>query len=128
MALESNIILNNHKVDILVAQMLPDEMIRRLRMLPIRIDANQLYVAVNEPVNLPGIDEIKSLTGMRVRPVIVPKDDLENVIKALLRSDQRTTQTIIDMTFDELSDSRKIQGSMADTVVDADEILYFEGS
>jgi type IV pilus assembly protein PilB len=121
MGLESNILLNNHKVDILVAQMLPEEMIRRVKMLPIKIEANQLYVAVTAPVDLPGIDEIKSLTGMRVRPVIVPKDELENVIKALLRSDQRTTQTIIDMTFEGLSGSRNVQGNTADTVVDTDE-------
>ncbi|MEK7399068.1 MAG: GspE/PulE family protein [Candidatus Poribacteria bacterium] len=118
MGLESNILLDKHKVDILVAQMLPEELIRRVKMLPIKIEASQLYIAVTEPIDLPGIDEIKSLTGMRVRPVIVPKDELENVIKALLRSDQRTTQTIIDMTFESLSGSRNVQGNTADTVFD----------
>jgi type IV pilus assembly protein PilB len=128
MGLESNILLDKHKVDILVAQMLPEELIRRVKMLPIKIEASQLYVAVTDPVDLPGIDEIKSLTGMRVRPVIVPKDELENAIKALLRSDQRTTQTIIDKTFENLSGSRNVlsdslnvQGNTVDTVVDTDE-------
>jgi len=121
MGTDANILLNDQKVNILVAQMLPEELIRRLKMLPFKIDANQLYVATTEPVNLPGIDEIRSLTGMRIKPVIVPEDELTAVIKAVLRSDQRTTQTIIDMTFSSLSESRGSLGVAQDTVVDTDE-------
>jgi type IV pilus assembly protein PilB len=116
MGLASDITVNDHKIDSQVAQMLPEELIRRLKMLPIKIEGEYLYVAVTNPINLPGIDEIKSLTGMRVRPVTVPQDELALLLRTQLKTDLRAKQTIADMTFEVLSANIETDSGFMDTL------------
>ena len=50
--------LSSDMVDVQVAHMIPEEVVRRVNMLPIRIEGGQLYVAATAPLDLPGMDEI----------------------------------------------------------------------
>jgi len=95
--------LSEHKIDRQVANMLPEEVVRRLNMLPIRIEVDQLYTATIMPLNLPGMDEIRMLTGLRVKPVIVPEKDLNHAIDEQFSIRQTAKQAIVDMRLQELA-------------------------
>ena len=95
--------LSEHKIDRQVANMLPEEVIRRLNMLPIRIEVDQLYTATIMPLNLPGMDEIRMLTGLRVKPVIVTEKDLDHAINEQFSIRQTAKQAIVDMRLQELA-------------------------
>lgn len=94
--------LREYGIDRYVPQILPEEVVRRLNMLPIKIEDNILHVAVTEPLNLPGIDELKLFTGLKVRPVIVPARELRRAIDGQFSAGQKSKQAIIDMTFQEM--------------------------
>ncbi len=98
--------LSEHKIDRQVANMLPEEVVRRLNMLPIRIEVDQLYTATIMPLNLPGMDEIRMLTGLRVKPVIVPEKDLDHAIDEQFSIRQTAKQAIVDMRLQELATPR----------------------
>lgn len=72
--------LQSYGIDRYVPHILPKHIIRPLNMLPIKIEDGVLHVATTEPLNLPGIDEIKLITGLEVKPVIVSAKELERAI------------------------------------------------
>ena len=103
--MDSSVNLNDYKVDRQVAQILPEEVVRRLNMLPLEIADNQLYVAAAMPVNLPGMDEIRLLTGLKVKPIIVPEKDLAQAINEHFSIRQTAKQAIIDLRLQGLAQS-----------------------
>lgn len=72
--------LQSYGIDLYVAHILPEHIVRRLNILPIKIEHNILHGATTEPLNLPGIEEIQTLTGLKVEPVIVPVQELKRAI------------------------------------------------
>jgi len=111
--------LNSYQIDKRIAQILPEETVRRLGMLPIKIEGDQLYVATTAPVNLPGIDEVKLVTGLKVKTIIVAKQELEYAIGEQFSADQTSKQAIVDMTFQELGSARAV--SSQEELLDIDE-------
>ncbi len=100
--------LGDIKIDKVVAQILSEEVVRRINMLPIRIEGEYIYVAASAPVNIPGLDEVKLLTGLKVKPVIVSKNDLDRIINSQFSTQQTSKQAIVDMTFQELKTTREV--------------------
>ena len=62
-------------------QMLPSRFVYRNHLAPIARENGTLKVATSDPFNLYVFDEIKLLTGMEVRPVLAPCDEIDKVIK-----------------------------------------------
>lgn len=96
----------SYTIDKRIAQLLPEEVVRRTNMLPIKMEGDQLYVATTAPINLPGLDEIKLLTGLRVKPIIFSKEDLADAINEQFNAQQMSRQAIVDMTLQELETSK----------------------
>jgi type IV pilus assembly protein PilB len=115
----TQISLSNYQIDRRIAQILPEETVRRLGMLPVKIEGDQLQVATTAPINLPGIDEIKLVTGLKVKPITVAKQELEYAINEQFSADQTSKQAIVDMTFQELGISRSV--SSQESMLDIDE-------
>jgi type IV pilus assembly protein PilB len=68
-----------------IVRLVPQKYIRSRRVFPIALGPDhrrgRLFVATSEPQNLPMLDEIASLTGMAVQPVLVGDRDLDDVIR-----------------------------------------------
>ncbi|MGQ9608141.1 MAG: GspE/PulE family protein [bacterium] len=94
-----NFNLGGYEVDRRITHILPEEVVRRTNMFPIKVESNQLYVATTAPVNLPGVDEVKLLTGLKVKPVVVSEQELSNAIKEHFSAEQTSRQAIVDMAF-----------------------------
>ncbi len=94
--------LQKSGTDPYVARLFPIQFVQRLKMIPLKIEDNILYVAATKPLNLPGIDELKLLTGLKVEPVIVSVQELRQAINGHFSAGQKSKQCIIDMTFQEM--------------------------
>lgn len=113
-------VVGGYKVDRWVTQLLPENIVRRTKMLPIRVEGEQLYVATISPINLPAVDEIKLLTGLKVKPVIVSEQELSQAINSQFKAEQTSRQAIIDMTFQELGNPKV--APYQETITDVDQV------
>jgi type IV pilus assembly protein PilB len=64
-----------------VLRLLPGEVARRHRMLPLRREGSTLTVATSDPSNLAGLNEVKFLSGCDVRIVLSPHGALERALE-----------------------------------------------
>ncbi len=75
-------------IDSDVVKIVSEKLIRKHRTLPIFKRGNRLFVAVSDPTNLQGLDEIKFHAGMGTEPILVEDNKLlKNIDKALEASE-----------------------------------------
>jgi len=86
-----------------IAQLLPEDIVRRFTCLPVKLEDNWLYVAMPPPISLKDIEEIKLLTGLRIRPLISTHKELIRAINEYYSIEQTTKQAIVDMHLQELT-------------------------
>ena len=70
-------------VDRDVAGMIDPELIHRHKAIPVRIENDELIVAMVDPLNLMAIDDIRLATGREVRPRICSEQALDRVYQDL---------------------------------------------
>src|SRR6266508_1500961 len=72
--------LNDHQIDPSAAMLIPEQVARRYRALPIGYEDSRLLVSMADPANLFALDDIRTITGMDLQPVVniaerrVPQD------------------------------------------------------
>lgn len=67
-----------------------EKLIRAHNALPLVRRGVRLFVAVSDPTNLQGLDEIKFQTGVNTEPVLVEEDKLAQMIEAHLAREEET--------------------------------------
>jgi len=71
-------------IDLDVVRSVKKDLLEKHRVLPLVKRGNRLFVGISDPTNLQAIDEIKFQTSMRIDPVVVEQDKLEERVgKAL---------------------------------------------
>ncbi|HTZ43040.1 MAG TPA: ATPase, T2SS/T4P/T4SS family [Jatrophihabitans sp.] len=78
--------LTNFPVDPTAMTKIPLTLARRTRMLPIAVTDTTITVAVTDPGDVLGLDDIRAATGLVVRPMVVPKDDLDRLLDRYIRA------------------------------------------
>src|SRR4249919_1744025 len=73
--------LTEYRVDATAAALLPEALCRRYRALPIGEEDGKLLVAMSDPANVYALDDIRSITGRDVRPVVATSNDVEQAIQ-----------------------------------------------
>jgi type IV pilus assembly protein PilB len=79
--------LAEYSVDGAALASVPPSLCRRYNALPIGFDGGKLVVAMSDPANVFAIDDIRSLTGLDVKPVVATKADVTNAINRFHRAD-----------------------------------------
>ncbi len=104
--------LSDYPIDASAASLVPDAVSRRHNALPIAYDEGRLVVAMADPANVFAMDDIRSITGLEVKPVVATKADVLNAINRLHRmdSDIEDLATTLDVSedLDELSKVKEI--------------------
>ncbi|MBT3261804.1 type II/IV secretion system protein [bacterium] len=95
MAKEFNLI--DLEINPQIAHMLSEEVVKKYRVLPLKLENNILEVAMVNPDNLEAIDEIKLLTGCEIKPVSVADNQLQATIEKHFRIEETAKQDLIDM-------------------------------
>ncbi|NLJ69868.1 MAG: type II/IV secretion system protein [Clostridiaceae bacterium] len=77
------------KVDIPVqmAQLLPKNIAKKHNVVPVKVAGDTIYVAMFDPLNFVGIEEVKSATKKRVIPMIATKSATDRAIHVLYGSE-----------------------------------------
>jgi len=79
-------------VDATAASLIPEQVARRYRALPIGFEENKLVVAMADPANLFALDDIRTITGREVKPVVATAGDIESAIRKYSRFDESVEQ------------------------------------
>ena len=84
------------EVDIEVIRAVDQKLINKHRVLPLVKRGQRLFLGIADPTNLAAIDEIKFQTSLRIDPVVVEQDKLEErIVRAM---------EVVDTTMDGLDD------------------------
>jgi type IV pilus assembly protein PilB len=86
--------LTEYQIDPTAAMLIPEQVARRHRSLPIGRDDDKLLVAMADPANLFAIDDIRTITGMEVKPVVATAADIEQAIRRYSRTDQSVQEVV----------------------------------
>ena len=72
--------LSEYRIDPTVASMIPEAICRRYRALAIDERDGKLLVAMSDPANVYALDDIRTITGREVQPVVATASDVEQAI------------------------------------------------
>ncbi|MDF1542602.1 MAG: ATPase, T2SS/T4P/T4SS family [Anaerosomatales bacterium] len=72
--------LPGYDIDPNAAVNLSSDLARRHSVLPIKIEDDELLVAMSDPANMIAIDDLRIVTGFEIRPVVVTESDLVQAI------------------------------------------------
>jgi len=79
--------LAEYPIDPTAAAMVGDSLARRYQALPVGWDGDVLVVAMADPSNVLAVDDIRSVTGADVRPVVATRTAIESAINRHHRLD-----------------------------------------
>jgi type IV pilus assembly protein PilB len=73
--------LGDYPVDATAASLIPEPVARRYRALPIGERDGRLLVAMSDPANVYALDDIRTITGREVQPVVATAADVSAAIR-----------------------------------------------
>ncbi len=79
--------LVGYPVEPAAAARIPFPVVLRHRLLGIAIAGDELVVAISDPDDVVALDDVRSATGMLIRPVVVARSELRKLIDRLKRQD-----------------------------------------
>jgi type IV pilus assembly protein PilB len=81
--------LSDYPIDPSAAALLPEALSRRYRALPIGDRDGKLLVAMSDPANVYALDDIRTITGRDVQPVVATANDVERAIQKFAGMDSQ---------------------------------------
>ncbi len=88
--------IDKQLVDVESVQILPGDMARRLVALPLYKDKEALVVAMADPLNIFGVDDIRKTTGLEIRQVVATRSDILRAIDRYFGMSQTIDAAAID--------------------------------
>ncbi len=107
--------LNDHQIDPSAAMLIPEQVARRYRALPIGYEDSRLLVAMADPANLFALDDIRTMTGMDLQPVVATAADIESAIRKYSRMDESVQKMASEASTaaeDEIADLERAAASL----------------
>jgi len=75
-------------------------LISKHRVLPLALRGKRIFLGVSDPTNLAAIDEIKFQSGLRVEPIVVEHDKLDEAVSSALDAVDDSMNDLDDDDFD----------------------------
>jgi len=101
--------LSDYPVDGAAIASVPPSVCRRYNALPISYEDGRLMVAMSDPANVFAIDDIRSITGAEVKPVVATKSDVTAAINRYHRVDGDLDDLTMSMETEEDDDLSNIR-------------------
>ncbi len=102
--------LSDFEVDAQAVMAISDTIAKRYTAIPIAYDDGKLVVAMSDPANVFALDDIRTITGLDVKPVVATRDD---IIAAISKYNTMTDE--IEAIADDLGVDAGMEGeSLAD--------------
>ena len=80
--------LSDFQIDPSAASLIPEQVARRYRAVPIGYEDSMLVVAMSDPANVFALDDIRTITGKQVKPVVATASDVDQAIRKYGQFDQ----------------------------------------
>ena len=101
--------LGEHQIDPSAASLVPEQMARRHRTLPIGFDGERLVVATSDPANVFALDDIRTVTGRDVKPVVATAVDIDSAIRRFGHFEQSVEEAVSDATTSAEEDEKALE-------------------
>ncbi len=88
------------EIEIDVIRAVDQKLISKHRVLPLVKRGQRIFLGISDPTNLQAIDDIKFQTSLRIDPVVVEQDKLEDRITKALEAVDTTMSSLEDDDFD----------------------------
>ena len=88
------------EIDLEVIRSVDQKLISKLRVLPLVKRGQRIFIGIADPTNLQAIDEIRFATSLRIDPVVVEQDKLEERINKAIEAVDTSMSSLDDDDFD----------------------------
>ncbi len=106
--------VGSYDIDPNAATLVPQELMRKYLVLPVRVEDEELVVAMADPANIFAIDDLRIVTRRSIRAVVAAESDLVSAIERFT-----TSQTNVEDMLGDLEDATRV--SVEETDEDAGE-------
>ena len=100
--------LGKEKLDAQTIKMVPEELARRFKAVPVKLEGSNLFVAFVSPLNLPARDELKYVTNYEIVPMISTEKEIIQALDKYYRIEDVSKQALIDIRMQKLKE-RKVK-------------------
>jgi len=112
--------LTEYRIDPVLTSLLPEALSRRYRALPIGERDGKLLVAMSDPANVYALDDIRTMTGRDVQPVVATANDVEQAIqKFSVMGDQveALASEVVEALEEEAGDLSGVEAALEDAPI-----------
>jgi general secretion pathway protein E/type IV pilus assembly protein PilB len=99
-------------VNLALLKTFPTRFIHRERIFPISQYEDKLVVATSDPLNLYPLDEVASITGKQIQPMLAPLPEIEKLIKNNLGVGSETIDGLMAQQAEEKNDGIELVGDI----------------
>lgn len=92
--------LNQYSIDPELLQLVPVELAKRAKLIPLRRDKNKLFIAMADPMDYFAIEEVRMATGCQIETSIAAKDDLYRTITKYYDLQESMDAALTDLGLD----------------------------
>src|ERR687889_1141492 len=87
--------LNERDVDRDVVGLIPERLLRKHGVIPLRISsARHLVVAMSDPSNLFALEDLRIISGYQITPVVATEDDIRNTQAKMFATGEQITKIL----------------------------------
>jgi type IV pilus assembly protein PilB len=108
-------------LDVLPRELVAEKLVRTHHTLPLFKRGNRLFLAVSDPTNHQGLDEIRFSTGLASEAILVEEVKLAKVIDKVLEDQETAMDDLLDADLDNLDISTGDEEQSGDDNLDVDE-------
>ncbi|MFB3894842.1 MAG: type IV-A pilus assembly ATPase PilB [bacterium] len=91
------ITLSHYEIDPQIIKTIPEDIVRKYKIIPVDKTGNQLTVALSDPANIYILDELKVLTGNEIIPLISYESEINRAIEQYYRKQDVLQETLKDI-------------------------------
>jgi type IV pilus assembly protein PilB len=115
--------ISRYKIDPSVIKLIPKKIVRHYQILPISKMGDTLTVAMADPLNIFALDDIKTLTGLKINPVITSEKDIKDAIDQYYEENMNTAieKIVEDMT--ETSEIKVVEDGGPEPAPDSKDLM-----
>lgn len=87
----------SYEIDPVAATLVPMELMRKHVVLPIKVENDELVVAMSDPANIFAIDDLRIVTRLDIRAVVAPESDITAAIERFTTSQANVEDMLGDL-------------------------------
>ena len=88
------------QVDLDAVRLVSDKLLHKHRVMPLMKRGRRLFLAISDPTNLHGMDEIRFSTSLNVEPVVVEEDKLQKILSKAIEQVDTAMPSLAEDDFD----------------------------